>query len=525
MKERPSSWWIDNLLRPAVIAAMLTCLAAPPITFLEWIAGDWDGTYVLVFAFVAGLEGILSERTLQKQKITGWSYLVSRTAEFLVLMLILKLTGYASLGFEQLRADALKWSIDISTFVNQRDLLLALLFLFLWGGAIYVARMAKDLDMAQRPSPPRDKTSIEYYMWLTQPPLPYNREEVLKRLGEFFVWGGVLLLLMATVVFFLVSADKGHAWPVLFYFVLGIALMSQGQFSMLASAWQAQSITVQPGITRRWLAWVVTFVCLVALVALLLPTWYTMGPLQALLGVFAILVNLATLLVALVAFLLTLPFALFGSNEQLPPPTFVPQPPVLPEAMPTGTSNLEIVISAIFWTALLAILTYSVYRFYRDRVGNLSEETLGTNWWGRILLWFKQLWARWRSWQQGVGVRLVQRRAKDESGREVRPRPFRFFFAGRLPPRELIRYFYLSAERRADEAGRPRLPGQTPYEYQVSLDESFPDLEPDLTGLTEAFVRARYSPQQVERADAEAIKPLWRRIKAALRRRRFAEKE
>jgi hypothetical protein len=82
----------------------------------------------------------------------------------------------------------------------------------------------------------------------------------------------------------------------------------------------------------------------------------------------------------------------------------------------------------------------------------------------------------------------------------------------------LVRYFYLSAARRAAQAGGARSPGQTPYEYQAALDRRFPDLEPDLAGLTDAFVQARYSLDQIERAEAEAVKPLWQRIKAALRR-------
>jgi hypothetical protein len=45
-------------------------------------------------------------------------------------------------------------------------------------------------------------------------------------------------------------------------------------------------------------------------------------------------------------------------------------------------------------------------------------------------------------------------------------------------------------------------------------------LEPDLEGLTEAFVAARYSRQLVQEGEAEAVKPLWQRIKAILQRQR-----
>ena len=89
-----------------------------------------------------------------------------------------------------------------------------------------------------------------------------------------------------------------------------------------------------------------------------------------------------------------------------------------------------------------------------------------------------------------------------------------------LEPRELVRYFYVSTARRAAQAGQPRRPAQTPYEYEASLGEQFPDLEPDLAGLTDAFVEARYSRALVKPEDVNRVKPLWQRIKAALRRRR-----
>jgi hypothetical protein len=87
-----------------------------------------------------------------------------------------------------------------------------------------------------------------------------------------------------------------------------------------------------------------------------------------------------------------------------------------------------------------------------------------------------------------------------------------------------VRYFYLSAVRRAEQAGQARRPGQTPYEYQADLRERFSDLEPDLGDLTEGFVKARYSQHAVEREDAEAVKGPWQRIKAALRQRRVVRR-
>ena len=66
MKDDQSSQrWVENWLRPLLIAGMMACLAAPLVRFLRWLAPDWDGSYFLAFALLATLEGILSERLLR----------------------------------------------------------------------------------------------------------------------------------------------------------------------------------------------------------------------------------------------------------------------------------------------------------------------------------------------------------------------------------------------------------------------------------------------------------------------------
>jgi hypothetical protein len=263
----------------------------------------------------------------------------------------------------------------------------------------------------------------------------------------------------------------------------------------------------------------------VALIALALPTGYTMGPIQALLGLLSMLFNIITFLALFILFLLTLPLALMLPNIETPTAPRLPMEPVPPPETLTGGGTppwLETLLSALFWILLLVIVGYALVRFLRDRWGSLSEEELQGAWWGRLLAWLLALWRQWQGWRRGVQSRMERRRAARQEQRLAVKRARRFFFLGRLPPRELLRYFYLSVARRAAQAGQPRRPGQTPYEYQSSLDEHYPDLEPDLTGLTEAFVKARYSPHPVEAVEAETVKSLWQRIKTALRKRRIS---
>jgi hypothetical protein len=526
MKERSTqSKWVDNLLRPVLIASMLACILAPLVKIIEWLVPTWQGTYALVFAFFAGLEGILSERALQRRGIGGYGYLISRGAELLILLLLLKLASYLSLGLDQLWADALRWSTDLNQFLSVIDLYLVLLFIPLWAGAIYMARVVRELDVEEeKESPPPDKTSPEYYLWLTRPHPLSNRQEILDRLGEFFVWGGVVILLASMLIHFLVASAESLLIPTMLYFALGIALLSQGQFSVLRASWQIQSIPIQQNIGRRWLLWAILFLVIVALIASLLPATYALGPLQALRSLFALLFNLLSFLIFFLFFLITLPLALLLPDFERPDRPeldLVPLAPFEPATSGGPPAWLQIVLSAIFWAVMLAIVGYALVRFLRDRFSLLPEEgEAAETWWMRFLVWLRDLWRRWWTWQQDLQSQRRLHRAARRAERSTAPGPRHFFFPGRLPPRELVRYFYLSATRRAAQAGQSRQPDQTPYEYRIALDRTFPDLEPDLTDLTEAFVKARYSPHVVEQEEADGVKPLWQRIKAALRRRR-----
>ncbi|MGD2205545.1 MAG: DUF4129 domain-containing protein [Anaerolineae bacterium] len=530
--------FVENLMRPVLIAAMEVCLATPAVLGVEWLIGGWDGTYFLIFTFLAALEGILSERMLHARRITGWPYLVSRGAEVLILLLTLKLVNYIPGGVNQLWLDAQTWFSDPTQLlqtpgllVSAVDMFTGTLFVPLWAGALYVARQAAELDVkGGRVAPPPDKTSTEYYLWLTQPPLVRDREAALTWLGETFMWGGVWLLFASMIIHFLSPAAKLLAIPTLLYFALGVALLGQARFSVTHTGWLLQGIPVQPEIARRWLVWAVIFLVSVALVASLLPTEYAMGPVLAIHRLILIATEVILLIVTFITYLFVLLLSLFLPSIDAPADPLLSLPSATaPEPTPPSSSLpwLEVLLSALFWMVILSIVGYALYRFVRDRfdlLGTGEEEGEG-NWWQRILTWLRDLWQRWWTWRWGMQARLVRRLVARLADGPKSMQLSRFFSLGRLSPRELIHYFYLSTVHRAAQAGLPRRPGQTPYEYQTALDERFPDLERDLNGLTEAFVEARYSRRPVQEKDAKAVKPLWQRIKAALRRRRFGNQQ
>jgi len=516
---------VDNLLRPVMIAGMVACFTAPLVHLLQELGLGHRLSYIVIFAFLASLEGILSERVLQRRRITGWAYLGSRLSEALLLLLLLKFSTYLILGYDQLVADARAWITDPYSFFSPADLFLGALFLLMWGVSLHVARMTLELDVSEREAPPpEDKTSSRYYLWLTKPPVVRDRQETLAWLTETVLWGGILLLLASAAVHFLTESVGLLAVPSLLYFALAVALLTQARFSVTQSGWQAQGIESSPEVARRWLVWVVVFLLVVSLAALILPTYYTLGPLQACLGVLGMVYAVLSFVVSFLFFLLTLPFTLLspGADRPTPPPLEIESLPP-PDPAVTGASPpwLQVLGSAIFWVVFLVILGYALVRFLRDRVGGPEHgEPAGGTLWVRFRVWLRDLWQRLWVWRQGLREEFALRRAARKVQAPLAGRISRFFSPGRLPPREMVRFFYLSAARRAAQAGQPRRSGQTPYEYQDSLDEHFPELEPDLEGLTGAFIQARYAPHPVEQEDVAAVKPLWQRLTAALSRHR-----
>lgn len=527
MNERGTgAWWIENGLRPAMIAAMTACLATPFVLALEAVLPDLSGAYFLLFAFGASLEGILGERLFRTRRVTGEQYLVSRAAELLLLLLLLKLVSYVPLGFERFQAELLRWPPDPAMMVRGLDVLSGLLLAALWVTSIQVARLAIELDEESgKGPPPPDHTSAAYYLWLTGASLERDRQTALDRLGDLFLMGGMAMLLALGALHALqVPTALTGAYALLLYFALGVGLVSQARFSVARAAWQMQGIPVQAGVGRRWLVWATVFVVAVAALALLLPVDYAAGPLAAARGVLGWLLRGLMFLLTLFFFLLSLPLSLLKPGAQRTPPS----PPQLDLSAPqpgavTGVAPwLQTAGAALLWALAIAVVVYALFRFARDRLrgrGAAAGSERAQGLWGRVRRLLRDLWRRWWGWLQGVQQRVVRRLAGRRHPSAEPGAPGRFLSLRRLSPRDLVRYFYLSAARRAARAGQPRRPGQTPYEYRQELERRFPELEPDLDGLTHAFVQARYSRRPVNEGDAQAVKPLWQRIRAALRRR------
>jgi hypothetical protein len=239
-------------------------------------------------------------------------------------------------------------------------------------------------------------------LWLTEPPVRSQRQERLAWLTEAVLWGGIVILLTSVALYFVNPELGAPALALLVYFALAVALLSQARFSVTYAGWKVQGISIQAGIGRRWLLWVVLFLVGVTLLALFLPTHYTMGPLRALMGLISMVYSVLSFLLGLLLFLLMLPLMLlFPSMERPERPEMGPLivPPAEAPVARTGSPLLEILGSALFWIVVLAIVGYALRRFLKERLGDLPDrDGLQGTWWGRLLAWLRDLWRRWLGW-------------------------------------------------------------------------------------------------------------------------------
>jgi hypothetical protein len=319
----------------------------------------------------------------------------------------------------------------------------------------------------------------------------------------------------------------------LLYFVFGLALLSLSRLMSLQPHGNRLRIPVSSkNLTRQWGMYSLFFLLSLAVIVSLLPAGDSLGffpVLGTLLGfLLSVLFFIGQLILALVLLLFSLPFLLFGKV----PPFFnrsalpvLPRLPVQP-AVPIPSSAIwELARSILLWGSLLVILVFAFRQFVEqhDRILATLRKSRITNWLLLAWQWLYRHADQTRAslpraiadgWQ-GILARL--------EGKRSLPRPG-WIILRSLDPRQQIYFFYLAMIRRGDEQGLRRKPSQTPSEYAVQLEKALPSASEDIDSITEAFVRARYSRQEVDSRKADLVKATWARIRHAMQRKSKSER-
>ena len=223
--------------------------------------------------------------------------------------------------------------------------------------------------------------------------------------------------------------------------------------------------------------------------------------------------------------LLLMPFMLLAGlfnqpTQPAPQSQFqpVPQAKLPPPAPPLDIPWWNIIQSILFWGALVGVVAFALIQYLR----------LNKNLWNRIksipvIHWFNQTWQLFWAWIKGVNQNVstyINLRLK-----QLSPTPSssakREWFRKNVPlsPRDRVIDLYLTLVQIGKENGIHRKAGQTPYQYSQELAHNLPDVTPEVSDLTEAFVEARYSQHPVEEEKISPLHREWERIKNAFRKR------
>ena len=333
------------------------------------------------------------------------------------------------------------------------------------------------------------------------------------------IMNGPALLRLVTFA----APDESVPLPnILLYMLCGLMLAGLAQLGRLRANWTIDSVVVTPGLPRRALRALGVLMVVSLGVALVLPTRYALG-LGDLLGiVIDVLAAGVAVIYALIALLLSPLAALFGHNVAPPRRPVVPRPPPPASHAPHGGG--DVLGSLLFWLVALAVVGYCAYALSRHAKGRVPA--LGVV--GRLMTRALALCGRLarlivgmvRRGAAGVALAMRQLTPLGRARANGLNNRMRHTSLRRLGPRERVAYLYLSIEERARRLGLPRHTGQTASEYSRQLRREAPDLDPDLAGLTDLFLEARYSPHPFEEERAAGARTLWQRVRARLRARR-----
>lgn len=536
--------WTRRVTQPVTIAVLVTAVFITVISVIRLIVPFLPWSSLIPLLFGVALEGVYTSFWIEHPDRRVLDRTTYRLAEFGVVLVITRLfTLLASgQGWPTLAEFRLYLREPLSFFLDGYFWVALILVFIAWLLAINQARNFQQLAISPAEARFYTLPLHEQARYFNDKPIQTRRGDLVAAFFRFWVWGGVVMIVatalstvelaeMATVRNPLALSRLGlqplHIAALITYFLAGFWLISQGRLQVMNARWLINGVRKEAGIEQRWRRASLLILLSIALLAAFLPMGSTLPIsriLQLLLGFIAYLASLVWYLAMLFIFSILLPFfSLFrGGNNEAAEEAPVATPPPLREMMeqqPLPANELsQLLFSSFFWTVIIFLAASAILFYMRERgvvVNGRTPHTL----WQRLLTWWRQIWlglsAQTHTLRQTMRWRRKEQHAPSDT--QVKP-PWRFVRVNALPPREQVRYFYLSVVRRAAETGITRQANETPLEYVNDLKESWPEYAEEIEELTEAFLAARYSAQPVEKGLANAIKSTWKRLRASLRR-------
>lgn len=540
----PTDWmayvtnrWSRTVAQPLLITIMLTAFIAGPLTILQLTmpTTPWR-SWIFVFFFII-LETVYTTLWLKRPGQRGLSHLAYRSAEFLVFIVLLRLLAWAFTGSWP---DGEAWRTflfePLTLFIDGFFLVAAFAVFLVWQMAIQTSNVFSDLAL--------DRAEAAYYADVfarhkldTRPQITDRGRLVAAFLHQWLIGGLILVFCAALSTFDLLEPVSERSifniarlplpqpilLSLLFYFLTGFLLLSQGRLALLNARWLINGVQKSERLERSWYRFSLRLMALVAFIAALLPLGSTIALGQI---VAAVIQGVMAILAFILALFIGLLSLLFPKTQQAADltPTATAEPLVIPTpALPPSTEaseTIQILTSSAFWAVAIVLTVLAFMFFWRERGLSFNEQTW-QKFWTAVTQWWRDIW-QGLSRQMAATRQAIQARRKQilgEKGVSVPQAPWRFVRLNALSPRDQLRYFYLSTVERAGQRGVNRQESETPLEFAQDLKENWPDAELDVEKLTGAFLQARYSPQPIAAEQVNPVKAHWKRLRARLRRR------
>lgn len=550
--------WLTSLWRPVLITIAAGCLVIAFLAFVRRLFPGLPAGYtqlVTIIGLVTAAIGCASTTYLSQPGQRSNRNAGFRAAELAFILVITRLAIWAATG-QWPGLDLLFRPIEA---LLDGYFIVGLLAVFLaW---IMATSMTEDMiNMGLRPDDIYlSRTYGDKWQDMARP-VYTDRPAILRSFTGRWVIGGLLMVIFAAgsrldmpepgfyVPIIGQNIDRVVIVSVIIYFLVGLALISQGQLALMRARWTLQKTPSSPSILRMWPIYALALIMMIGIISALLPlggTFHLALIFSAIInGAFWLMLQLFGLMLGFLG-LIAMLFA--GEEPEEPTPTPEPIPEVTIQPPPVTEPPIQVPPWAggtVFWILAALLIGYAAYIYFGGR--------------GISFAWLRQLWemirlrlgTMARSFNEWQASRIQDGAdATDGSTGRRRSRLLSWLGYRGLDPDSQIRYYYLTLLEQANEAGHPRRDSETPARFAVRLDdilnrpersdegvektsdatdglEADADLQAEernradaeaIYSLTDAFIRVRYADRHVDSEEATSMRQLWQRLRRSLR--------
>lgn len=552
--------WLTSISRPLLIAILTSCLSIGFLSFLRFAIPGMPNLYagtIVVITVIATIMGCVSTTWLNQPAQRMKRNAGIRLAELGLILGIVRLLSWMTVG---------NWPTLMQFFTRPLDAMMdgAFILSVIVVGLAWSLATAITSDFIKMSLQPDELYAAEQRTGRsTDDPTPPNYTDRRSVLGGFvskWIGGGVLLVLLSAGTqlkpsengFFALgrqNIDPVVITATVLYFLVGLILISQGQFAVLRARWTLEKVPSTESVVRNWPIYATIMIGGIGLLATMLPfggTFYFAQIVSTILRTTYMIVGaVIQLFLGLFAMFLSL-FMGESVEEEVAPPPIDFAPFQMPEAPPEAAGGPPWLGGAIFWILISLLLGYAAYVY-------LSGRGLNVAWlrrfWHLLTMRLRELFGAYEEWR--ITRTLRRNGLKDNSRSSGTPDDwFNRLRLSDLNPDQKIRYFYMYILYQADKVGLGRRKAETPLQYGPRLAESMhpaidtedvdandpvedgfdlaeaekkretalAETKQQLRSLTDAFLRVRYAGTSSSETSVSPLKDVWESLKTRLGR-------